>query len=711
MNITKYIDIINKNNSFIDNGIHISEDCWIKSQIPFADLKQEGNTPTCSFRFRGTIEVKIGLSRPGYSFTWIYEQSLSSSDWSLAEIPLDLSSFTDGTLEIQFFGKEESDLSFDLPHISPQDILTPNILYNFIFPTLDLCTEEPLYCRFPAVNSYYSYEDACVHMGKEASTDLLTYFNSFSACKWAKYTNIETLSAYVDFMGAADIFITHKDEYGKRILCGYSIESAQRSTFELPIGKIPQTGLLGICIVSHQKSILWGGGWISPDPEKQPVHLGIGITTFRRENAVKGAVHRLTKAIKAHPLYHAAIDVTVVDNGKTLTAEDLPGATLIPNENLGGTGGFMRNLLHYRDSDKFTHCLFMDDDASCEIEAIFRSISFLRHAKDLSLAISGAMLSENIKFMQWENGAWFDKGCHPLHCNYDLRNTDVLINNETEDSLKPIYGAWWFFMFPIRQVSMYSFPFFVRGDDIEFSYTNKFQIARMNGIGTWQEDFKNKESPMTLYLDIRSHVLHHIVLKDIAHGPWYILKMVWTFFHRFNWAYQYDTANAIVMSFSDMQEGPKYWLDNLDTGKIRAKIKEKYKIEAPRPLREDYISVPNALKNIRFSFCTKFIRVVTLNGHLLPRCMVRKRINRLSKYQVPFINRVFLRDEILVCNEINGTEIVLKRNPGYFLKNIFLLTVSSLNFIIRYRSLKKKYCTFMNNLKNDDAFWRKVFKI
>lgn len=717
MNLFNHINISNEDSNFAGNGIHVPEGCWINlkrffaTDISIVDLKQqEGENPLFSFCFRGTLEMKIGLARPGYSFTWLCERKLSSRDWCLAEIPLDLGSFTNGTLEISFLGIEESALSFELPHIAPQEITPQNILYDFISPTLDLCCEEQIYYKFLGSNIYYSFEDACVHMGKETSLDLLTYFNAFSACKWAKYTNIENLSAYIDFTGIADIIIVHKDEFGEHKICGYSIETTQRQTFELPIGKYPKTGLLGIRIFAHQKSILFGGGWLSPDSATQPVHLGIGITTFKREDAVKAAVHRLAKAIAAHPLYHDSIDITVVDNGKTLTAEDVPGALLIPNENLGGTGGFMRNLLHYKDSDKFTHCLFMDDDASCEAESIFRSISFMKHAKDSSLAISGAMLSENIKFIQWENGAWFDKCCHPLHCNYDLRDSDILLANEKEDAPEPTYGAWWFFMFPIRQVSMYSFPFFVRGDDIEFSYTNKFKIARMNGIATWQEDFKIKESPMTLYLDVRSHVLHHLVLEHIDHGPWDILKMVWAFFHRFNWAYQYDTANAIAMSFSDMLEGPKYWLDNMDTGKIRAKIKEKYTMEASRPLRDDYRDVPEALENVRLPFCTKFIRRVSLNGHLLPRCMVHRGISRLNKYQVPFINRVFLRDEVLVCNEINNTEMVLKHNRGYFIKNIFSMIKNSIIFIKNYRKIKSEYRIFLTSLESD-KFWREIFDI
>ena len=715
MFIFNCVDRCSNDDNFGSDGIHIPKGCWINlnrffaSNISVATLKQqEGDNPFIAFMFRGTLEMKVGLARPGYSFTWLCDRRLSASDWEAAEISLDLTAFNDGTLEISFLGLDESALSRDIISRDSQLIDSDMILYNFISPTLDLCCEEQIYYKFSGENIYYSFEDFCIHMGKDTSVDLLTYFNAFSACKWRKYTNIRNISAYIDFSGEADICIVHKDEHGESNLYCYSVSAPERNTFELPVGKYPQTGLLGIRIFARKSSILFGGGWLSSEPETQHVTLGIGITTFKREAAVKAAVRRLNDAIAAHPLYSTSIDITVVDNGQTLSPEDVKGATLIPNKNLGGTGGFMRNLLHYKDSKRFTHCLFMDDDASCEPGSIFRSMSFMRHAKDSSIAISGAMLSENIKFIQWENGAWFDKGCHPLHCNYDLRNSEMLLANEKEDAPALTYGAWWFFMFPINHVAMYSFPFFVRGDDVEFSYINKFNIVRMNGIATWQEDFKIKESPMTLYLDIRSHVIHHLVLEHIDYGPYQILKMVWSFFNRFNFAYQYDTANAIAMAFSDILEGPKYWLDNIDTGKIRAIIKKKYSIEMSRPLRKNYLSVPEAKENIRLPFFTKFIRKISLNGHLLPAGMVRKGLVRLNKYQIPFIMRMFLRDKVLVCNEISKVEIVLGRNCKYFINNIYLLAISSLCFMIKYKRLKREYRIFLKKL-GTDSFWKNIF--
>ena len=716
MDIFQFVDRVKPEPCLMNDELYLEKRRWFRwdqiQSLPLdvAYLKAVfGDHISLSVHFVGRIVLKAGVSAKGKSFVWCAEQTMISRTPSQSVCEIDLSKMTQGNLEIFLLALEDSAVFDGKPTASALTVNPEHILYSFLFPTYDLCCEEPLYHKLSGEGSYYSFEDGNVHLEEDSSVDLLTYFNAFSAIKWKKYTNIDSLSLYVDFEGEAWAELVHLSEEGLRSLASWKLFAPERTTLELPLGIYPNTGILGLRIHTERPSILHGGGWLSDAPETQPVRLGIGITTYRRERAVKAAVARLGKAIIEHPLYHDSITITVVDNGQTLVPGDVPAATLIPNRNLGGTGGFMRSLLHYRDAGAFTHCLFMDDDASCEAGSLFRGISFIRHAKDMSLALSGAMLSENMQFIQRENGAWFDKCCHPMHCNYDLRDSNVLVLNEREDAPQPTYGAWWFFMFPVNRVEMYSFPFFVRGDDIEFSYTNKFKIVRMNGIAVWQEDFKIKESPMTLYLDIRSHVLHHLVLEHIDHGPAQILKMVWAFFHRFNWAYQYDTANAIAMSFSDMLEGPKYWLNNMDTGKIRAKIKEKYTMEVSRPLRENYRDVPEALENVRLPFCTKFIRRVSLNGHLLPGCMVRKGINRLNKYRVPFINRVFLRDEVLVCNEINKTEMVLKRNTGYFLKNVYLLTISSLHFLRNYKRLKEDYRTFLNGLGKDD-FWRKTFQ-
>lgn len=716
MNLFNYINISNEDTNFAGNGIHIPEGCWINlkrfsaTDISIVDLKQqEGENPLFSFCFRGTLEMKIGLARPGYSFTWLCERKLSSRDWCLAEIPLDLGSFTNGTLEISFLGIEESALSFELPHIAPQEITPQNILYDFISPTLDLCCEEQIYYKFSGSNIYYSFEDACVHMGKETSLDLLTYFNAFSSCKWAKYTNIENLSAYIDFMGIADIIIVHKDEFGERNIYGYSIEATQRQTFELPIGKYPKTGLLGIRIFAHQKSILFGGGWLSPDSATQPVHLGIGITTFKREDAVKAAVHRLATAIAAHPIYHDSIDITVVDNGKTLTAEDVPGATLIPNKNLGGTGGFTRSLIHYQESGRHTHCLFMDDDASCEASSIFRSMSFIRHALDPKASLSGAMLFENIQFQQWENGAWFDGGCHPLKHGFDLRDANRLVENELETD-KRIYGAWWFFFFPVAEAKNYSLPFFVRGDDIDFSYSNDFKVISLNGVSCWQQDFKTKENAMTVYLFIRSHIVHHLTIPDLKCSFKKVWNILWRHFSSYNNSYFYGTASCVNLAIKHVLEGPKFWEQNMVPTDILKKIKELSACEQPVPYTEtEQKELTFADKNIKTRIMPAFLRKLSLNGHLLPRKMIRHTpTDMIYKWMTPNRNRVYMRDQVIMLDELTKRKTVLKYDSAHYLRNLFTFLQLSTMLALRYKTLREQYRQGTKPQRTIN-FWKKHF--
>lgn len=716
MLIFNYIDIYCSDDHFGSDGIHIPKGCWINlnrffaSKISIATLKQqEGDTPCIAFMFKGSLEMKIGLARSGYSFTWLCERRLSASDWETAEVSLDLTAFSDGILEISFLGLDESALSRDVLSREPQRIKTDTILYEFISPTLDLCCEEQIYYKFSGSNIYYSFEDSCIHMERDTSVDLLTYFNAFSACKWGKYTNIRDISAYIDFSGDADICIVHKDELGERNLYCYSVSALERNTFELPVGKYPETGLLGIRIFARKSSMLFGGGWLSSDPETQPVKLGIGITTFKREAAVKAAVRRLSTAIAAHPLYSTSIDITVVDNGQILSPEDVKGATLIPNKNLGGTGGFTRSLIHYQETGRHTHCLFMDDDASCEASSIFRSVSFIRHALDPRTSLSGAMLFENIQFQQWENGAWFDGGCHPLKHGFDLRDAARLVENESETD-KRIYGAWWFFFFPVAEAKNYSLPFFVRGDDIDFSYSNDFKVISLNGVSCWQQDFKTKENAMTVYLFIRSHIVHHLTIPELNCSPMKILKMLWKHFSAYNNSYLYGTAACLNMAIKHVLEGPSFWEKNMVPVEILKKIKELSACEQSVPYTlEEKEQLILADKNIKTKLFPAFLRKISLNGHLLPGCMIRNSPkDMIFKWMAPNSNRVYMRDKIIMLDELTRRKTVLRRDPVHYFRNIFTFLRLSITLYMRYNTLREQYIQGTKQQRTI-GFWKKYF--
>lgn len=665
-----------------------------------------GSTPLLQCLFQGELLVKVGLAADQKSYLWLNEKHVAASVPSAAKLGLNLSDVDSGKLEIHLLPLRPSTLYAHLPLAERTQLNTDHVLYSFLFPSYELCCEEQLYVHFHGEACSYSFKDGTVSLGKKTSVDLLTYFNSFTTTKWKKYTDVRHLGIYLDFRGDALVFLKHQTESACATVAQWRIRSSEKATWLCPLPEfvLELEGIIGIHLVAEDESILYGGGYVSTDAPTQNVRLGIGITTYKREKAVKASVERLGRAISAHPLYHDTIDITVVDNGQTLSPDDVPAATLIPNRNLGGTGGFMRNLIHYRDLGSYTHCLFMDDDANCEPGSIFRSLSFLRHATDTSVAISGAMLSENVQFIQWENGAWFDKQCHPLHCNLDLRQPDNLFLNEKEYTENPTYGAWWYFMFPIARVENFTFPFFVRGDDIQFSYMNHFTICRMNGISTWQEDFKTKESPMTLYLDIRSHIVHHMLLQQINNDALTIIKLVWSFFSRFNNSYQYDTANAIVTSFNDMQKGSQYWEENIDTQKIREKIKKKYSIEVKKELRKDYKDLPQ----IQIYKEKSFIKKLTCYGHLLPGYKFDTNLQRVPKIDFPNADLSYLHKQCLIFCEVDNTEYIVQIDRKYYFKNLFFFCLTASKFFIKYFILRRNIKKFMSGLTKD-IFWKKQF--
>ena len=180
-----------------------------------------------------------------------------------------------------------------------------------------------------------------------------------------------------------------------------------------------------------------------------------------------------------------------------------------------------------------------------------------------------------------------------------------------------MYGGWWFFAFPVKEVTRYPFPFFVRGDDINFSLANDFHISTLNGVVSFAEDFSDKESPMTLYLDLRNHFVQHLTLDKMEIGPLNIAKIGIGFFLRNIAKFQYETVDALLMAWNDVLKGPEFFAENADAVAQRAAIKALYKVELWKPVSEiDMTERRRYWAGDIGAKCT-FFRL-TLNGHLLP---------------------------------------------------------------------------------------------
>lgn len=382
--------------------------------------------------------------------------------------------------------------------------------------------------------------------------------------------------------------------------------------------KIAGGGVIVLSMTALTPAWMHDGRFVTrapPENPQQPFSLAVVITTYRREAAVTRSIARLSAMLATGRLNGQPARLFVIDNGQSLALADHPSLTLIANRNLGGSGGFARGLLA-AEKGGFSHCLFMDDDAACLAESLVRSVAFLRLARNPATALAGAMIATNRPWQMWENGARFDRVCRPRSQGADLRKfRDVLTLQAAalDPAAANFYGGWWFFAFPLSRARSYPFPFFVRGDDISFSLANGFDIATLNGVVSWQPSFAAKESPLTLYLDLRSHLHHHLTWPGLAIGRIATAKVALWFVGRALAKMHYESAEALLWAWQDMMKGPGHF--GADPGLVarRAAIagltRQEAWVAADAPATGPAKPLPRLLASMM---------KLTLNGHLLP---------------------------------------------------------------------------------------------
>ena len=580
-----------------------------------------------------------------------------------------------------------------------------NYLQQFSWPNVNLVPEVELYGR---TNEFAKISLNANGVNFQSNGSLLTdtFFNSLSVGVWKKHTDISNLQFIVEGNGNFLIqFGLHRLGHAHRWL--HETEVAlehQERIIDLPFWECLEDGMLYFKIIALSDGFITNGGYVTSEKPIHDVKLGIVITHFNRKQYVVPAMKRIQEQLIFDNRFTNNIDLIVVDNSQNITSDESHGATIIPNLNLGGSGGFTRGLLHLKDNATYTHCLFMDDDASCEIESIRRAYVFLQYTKVEKTAVAGSLLREVEPYRLFEKGGYFSKVGQPIKSGFDMRSINDLLLADHNDT-KPNYGAWWFFAFKISDVNHYAFPFFVRGDDILFSLLNKFSIVTNNGITCWGEDFSVKDGPIPRYLDTRQIILQRLRQEKISSLS--TVLFVCKLFSSALFSYNYASAKAVTFGLNHVMIGPKFWTENMDMSKIRpligsftpAEKMEKVDLANISAIRADYDE--SALK--------KIIRIITLNGFLLPSFCIKDDIVYQEKSFRAWFRALFLHKKVLYYYEPSGLGYIAEHNKKLFFKELFSFGWQSMRFIFKYNKLKKEYQEALPYLTSEE-FWREVYK-
>ncbi len=519
------------------------------------------------------------------------------------------------------------------------------------------------------------------------------WFNLFNPATWREGCDLAGLAAHLAGRGRVGLRVLHSPPDGPaRALAGATLDldSAAPHPVDLSGMDAPGPVHLEVTACDPGGAALTGGRFTAAPPPGPLPRLAVVLPTFGREERIRATVGRLTRFLARFP-QGDRVRVLVVDNGRSAGLAATGRVTVLPNPNLGGAGGFARGL-DAAQAAGCSHCLFIDDDAAFPVENIARAYAFLALARGPSRALAGAMIDAGAPWRIWENGARFDGLCRPRFHGTDLRDRQAVLAMEralARDRAPGLYGGWWFFAFAIKQVAHYPFPFFLRGDDVSFSLMNRFDIHRLSGVACAHETFPEKESPLTLYFDLRSQLVHPLVVPHLERSAlraaavplWFLLRSLLRF--------HYDSAEALLLAWRDMMAGPAFFDAHIDMTARRARIAALTRTEAWGPVPAG----PAERRRLTLwgDRARRRLALVTLNGHLVPfsaRRWDRIMLRGADRQRLP---PAFGAARI-TCVSGDGTQAyAVAQSKARFFGICWRAAGLLIRFLWRYRALKRDW--------------------
>ncbi|WP_026734378.1 glycosyltransferase [Fischerella sp. PCC 9605] len=515
-----------------------------------------------------------------------------------------------------------------------------NLISRIRFPRTPETSSLYLVCNEGAFLNL-SKEQTEVYFNKHGVLSLNTYFNSFYESFYAKYTELKSLYYLLSLEGDFQISLyrEHSEKESRELI---STSRFEKCLLSEPIKLLlPNTwrskdagrAYLEISCLSNQG--LFTRGFIATEqPKIQEVFLGIISCTFRKEDYIKNTISTI---LKDDFLHNINFKIFIVDNGKTLKESDFadPKVQLIPNRNVGGSGGFTRGLLQGLEEDKYTHFLFMDDDIELDSEAIYRLFSLYEYAKQ-DFAVAGSMLDSYKKHILYEAGAIYNKSIddegnikqdkftgYPLKHNLDLQTTTTLNSLLLEDNID--YGGFWFFAFSKEIVEKIGLPLplFIKIDDMEFGLRiNKhFEngIVAFPSIAVWHEPFYAKRPIWDFYYYIRNHLIANSIHSSLEYVK--TVKIFTNCILYYLFIFDYNSAQMVVKGFEDYMQGPNFITSNTPEI-LHAKIFESSRSYKNQTILTDSVSSSEISQITRADKVQKLVSLLTLNGHLLPQFLI-----------------------------------------------------------------------------------------
>jgi hypothetical protein len=388
----------------------------------------------------------------------------------------------------------------------------------------------------------------------------------------------------------------------------------------------------------------------------------------------------------------------VVDNGRTLDVDDLTSEqiSVIPNDNVGGSGGFARGMIAAKQWGA-THVLLMDDDVEVFPESFKRCFNLLALANDKykDAFINGAMLSLENPSMFFEDVSYVaDTGCYRrIKSDMDISQIGQCVKCETIDvEVKNAYGAWWFSCIPMDAVDKNGLPLpmFVRCDDVEFGMRNQPVYMCMNGICVWHAPFDGRYRANVDCYQYTRNFLMMMAIDDLDLWKFFMLRF-WREFNVNLRAMNYSACDLMLDGLEDYLKGPDFIKTASGEELMKSKGSKNEKLVAIEDLdrdlisktRIDYSNLHPRTNHTRFSL---LLETLPHDRHMLPDFLLSDDPAPTYYWYAAWPAGKTMRKKTLIALDASGKNGVVRNMDR-----------------VKYRNLRRRYKQLMAKYKRQGA--------
>jgi galactofuranosylgalactofuranosylrhamnosyl-N-acetylglucosaminyl-diphospho-decaprenol beta-1,5/1,6-galactofuranosyltransferase len=405
-----------------------------------------------------------------------------------------------------------------------------------------------------------------------------SYFNAFPAAYWRKWTTVSTVTLRVQTSGSGSLVVYRSNARGvTQRVDSVRVSGEETTVQELALAQFGDGGWYWFDLIADAEGMkLISADWSVPDNGKQHGRLNIGVTTYNRADYCNNTI----AAIAADPDLRQVIhEMIVVDQGDEkvrdvqgfdeLATEMGPQLRIIDQPNLGGSGGFSRNMLETVNGGTADYVLLLDDDVMVETEGILRSATFADFCR-VPTIVGGHMFdmfdrsvlhayaeSVNLwKFLWGPSGDLYHR--HNL-ASQNLRATPWMHRRWDVD-----FNGWWMCLIPtavIREIGL-SLPVFIKWDDAEYGLRAKaagFPTVSMPGTAVWHVSWIDKDDSVDwqAYFHGRNRLV-----AGLVHSPYHkggdLLRQSLATDVKHILSMQYYAASARISALHDVLSGPSH---------------------------------------------------------------------------------------------------------------------------------------------------------